>query len=66
MQQRQARPWLHPDLLYRLIGSAKEQDACLKILHNVSNGTIRSRRIQYEQEKKEKSAGQKEEEVIGE
>lgn len=66
MQQRQARPWLQPDLLYRLIGPAKEHDACLKILHNVSNSTIRSRRIQYQREKREKLTVQKDDEVLGE
>ncbi|KAK3875312.1 hypothetical protein Pcinc_019808 [Petrolisthes cinctipes] len=65
VQQRQARPWLQSDLLYRLIGSSKEHDACLKILHGVSYGTIRSRRIEFQKEKKNKLAKHMDDEVIG-
>ncbi|KAK4313961.1 hypothetical protein Pmani_014705 [Petrolisthes manimaculis] len=66
VQQRQARPWLQSDLLYRLIGSSKEHDACLKILHGFSYGTIRSRRIEFQKEKTNKLAKHMDDEIIGE
>ncbi|KAK4329599.1 hypothetical protein Pmani_000074 [Petrolisthes manimaculis] len=65
VQQRQARPWLQSDLLYRLIGSSKEHDACLKILHGFSYGTIRSRRIEFQKEKTNKLAKHMDDEIIG-
>ncbi|XP_042211264.1 cytochrome P450 4C1-like isoform X1 [Homarus americanus] len=63
VQYRQARPWLHPNILFKLLGYAKEQDACLKLLHDFSYKTIRSRRKEYQQMKKNTTFN--EDEIIG-
>ncbi|XP_069949155.1 cytochrome P450 4c3-like isoform X1 [Cherax quadricarinatus] len=65
VQLRQARPWLQPNIFFRLSGYAKEQDACLKILHKFSYDTIRSRRREYLEMKQKKDAASSEEDVIG-
>ncbi|KAK8720436.1 hypothetical protein OTU49_013325, partial [Cherax quadricarinatus] len=65
VQLRQSRPWLQPNILFRLSGYAKEHDACLKILHKFSYDTIRSRRRDYLEKKQKKDAATEEEDVIG-
>ncbi|CAL4114378.1 unnamed protein product, partial [Meganyctiphanes norvegica] len=44
VQQRAARPWLHPDLLYRILGPYQEFNQALKYLHEFTNSTIRKRK----------------------
>ncbi|XP_069937623.1 cytochrome P450 4c3 [Cherax quadricarinatus] len=65
VQLRQARPWLQPNILFRLSGYAKEHDACLKILHKYSCDAIRSRRREYLEMKQKKDAASDKEDVIG-
>lgn len=65
MQLRQARPWLQPDILFKLSGYQKEHDACLKLLHDFSNETIRNRRLDYMEIKKNKDQNTAEDEAIG-
>ncbi|XP_045615139.2 cytochrome P450 4C1 isoform X1 [Procambarus clarkii] len=65
IQQRQARPWLQPNILFKLLGYAKEHDACLKILHDFSNETVRSRRKEYQEVKMKKSATPDDDDAIG-
>ncbi|XP_064098017.1 cytochrome P450 4c3-like isoform X1 [Macrobrachium nipponense] len=54
IQQRQARPWLQPDILYKLSGYAKEFNSCLKVLHDLSYSCIKERGDAY-RERKNKS-----------
>ncbi|XP_069959767.1 cytochrome P450 4C1-like isoform X2 [Cherax quadricarinatus] len=62
---RMFRPWLRNDFLFRLLGYAKEQDACLKILNDESNATItekrrlRAKNINRLQEEEEDVLGKK-------
>nr|XP_053656316.1 cytochrome P450 4C1-like [Cherax quadricarinatus] len=44
VHQRIFRPWLHNDFMYKLLGPAKDFEACLKVLHNMSNSTIKERK----------------------
>ncbi|XP_063612530.1 cytochrome P450 4c3-like [Penaeus indicus] len=65
VQQRQSRPWLQPDILFKLSGYQKEHDACLKLLHEFSNETIRNRRLDYLERKKNKDQNTADDEAIG-
>ncbi|XP_047469313.1 cytochrome P450 4C1-like [Penaeus chinensis] len=65
VQQRQSRPWLQPDILFKLSGYQKEHDACLKVLHEFSNETIKSRRLDYLERQKNKDQNTAEDEAIG-
>lgn len=65
MQHRQARPWLQPDILFKLSGYQKEHDACLKLLHDFSYETIRNRRKEYQESKKNKGQEVTEDEAMG-
>nr|XP_053629682.1 LOW QUALITY PROTEIN: cytochrome P450 4C1-like [Cherax quadricarinatus] len=51
VQQRTAVLWQQSDIIYWLMGYAKEHDACLKILHDFTRQTITRRRKAYEQRK---------------
>ncbi|KAK7078618.1 Cytochrome P450 4V2 [Halocaridina rubra] len=53
VQQRMNIPWYQPNILYRLIGPAKEHDQCLKILHDFTNDVIKSRRKAFQEKKKQ-------------
>ncbi|XP_071538539.1 cytochrome P450 4C1 [Panulirus ornatus] len=64
IQQRMSRPWLHPDVLFKLFGYGAEHDACLKILHDFTNKAIRSRRREYVEAKK-KNVAPSDTEIIG-
>ncbi|CAL4117635.1 unnamed protein product, partial [Meganyctiphanes norvegica] len=44
IQHRAARPWLHPDLLYRILGPYNERDQALKVLHGFTNNAIKFRK----------------------
>jgi cytochrome P450 family 4 len=37
VQLRQVRPWLQPELLFRLTSHGSEQKRCLKILHDFTD-----------------------------
>ncbi|XP_042883728.1 cytochrome P450 4c3-like isoform X2 [Penaeus japonicus] len=65
VQHRQARPWLQPDILFKLSGYQKEHDACLKLLHDFSYETIRNRRREFQESKKSKDQNATEDEAIG-
>ncbi|XP_042869049.1 cytochrome P450 4c3-like [Penaeus japonicus] len=65
VQLRQARPWLQPDILFKLSGYQKEHDACLKLLHDFAYETIRNRRKEYLEWKRTKSQTSAEDEAIG-
>ncbi|XP_042241114.1 cytochrome P450 4C1-like isoform X2 [Homarus americanus] len=41
---RKFRPWLHSDFMFWLLGYAKQMDAHLKVLHDMSYSTIKERR----------------------
>nr|XP_053637587.1 cytochrome P450 4c3-like isoform X3 [Cherax quadricarinatus] len=61
IQYRIFRPWLHSDIMYKLLGPAKESDACLKILHHMSNTTIKEKK----QNKNKNKSIINEEETLG-
>ncbi|KAB7506176.1 Cytochrome P450 4C1 [Armadillidium nasatum] len=42
--EKQSRPWLQIGIIYSLLGYAKRQEKCLKILHGFSYETIRERK----------------------
>ncbi|XP_068216286.1 cytochrome P450 4C1-like isoform X1 [Palaemon carinicauda] len=68
VQQRQARPWLQPDILFKLLGYAKEHDACLKVLHDMSYSCIKERRVQYlerKMRKKQQSSSNEDDAFVG-
>ncbi|XP_068215979.1 cytochrome P450 4c3-like isoform X3 [Palaemon carinicauda] len=65
IQQRQARPWLQPDILYKLSGYAKEFNACLKVLHDLSYSCIRERRAGHHERKAKKLEDKKEDDILG-
>ncbi|KAK7076600.1 Cytochrome P450 4V2 [Halocaridina rubra] len=65
VQQRQARPWLQPDFLFKLFGGAKKHDACLKILHQTAYKAIRERRRDHMKTKLSVNDKKKDEEEIG-
>ncbi|XP_047474761.1 cytochrome P450 4c3-like isoform X2 [Penaeus chinensis] len=65
VQHRQARPWLQPDILFKLSGYQKEHDACLKLLHDFSYDKIRTRRKEYQESKKNKGQETTEDEALG-
>ncbi|XP_063614827.1 uncharacterized protein LOC134787925 [Penaeus indicus] len=65
VQHRQARPWLQPDILFKLSGYQKEHDACLKLLHDFSYDTIRTRRREYQESKKNEGQETTEDEALG-
>lgn len=46
VQQRQATPWLHPDILFRLSSLFKKHHKCVEILHEFSNRVIRERKAE--------------------
>nr|AFH35031.1 cytochrome P450 4C [Portunus trituberculatus] len=63
VQYRQTRPWIQPDLLFRLFGYAKQHDEYLRILHSFSYSAIDNRRKEYQLAKlKDK---EEDEDVIG-
>ncbi|KAB7493926.1 Cytochrome P450 4c3 [Armadillidium nasatum] len=64
IQVRQCRPWLHPNILFKLFGYAKEHDECLRILHGFSYDTIRQRRHEYEMKKQKEESNEKEEDIF--
>ncbi|KAK7076602.1 Cytochrome P450 4V2 [Halocaridina rubra] len=51
VQQRQVRPWLQLDILFKLFGDAKKHNACLKILHETAYKAIRERRTDFKNSK---------------
>ncbi|XP_069952370.1 cytochrome P450 4C1 [Cherax quadricarinatus] len=63
IQHRIYRPWLHSDFMYKLLGPAKEFYACIKILHNMSNSTIKERKLNNTSSYK--SVIEEEEETLG-
>ncbi|XP_064097741.1 cytochrome P450 4C1-like isoform X2 [Macrobrachium nipponense] len=68
VQQRQARPWLQPDILFKLLGYAKEHDACLKVLHDMSYSCIKERRVQFQERKlrkKKQDGGNEDDAFVG-
>ncbi|KAG0719982.1 Cytochrome P450 4C1 [Chionoecetes opilio] len=66
VQLRQTRPWIQPEILFRLFGYAKQHDEYLRILHHFSYSAIDGRRKEYEAAKlKAKETAMEEEEVIG-
>lgn len=46
VQNRQAKPWLHPDVLFRLSSLYKEHQHCIDILHGFSYRVIRERKAE--------------------
>nr|XP_053653608.1 cytochrome P450 4C1-like [Cherax quadricarinatus] len=64
IQYQEFRPWLRNDFLFKLLGYAKEYDACLKILHNMSTSTIREKK-KYLKNNKNKTAVHQEDDVLG-
>lgn len=46
VQKRQAKPWLHPDILFRLTSMYKEHQQCIEVLHGFSNRVIRERKAE--------------------
>ncbi|KAB7505398.1 Cytochrome P450 97B2, chloroplastic [Armadillidium nasatum] len=47
--EKQARPWMQVSLIANLLGRAKMEEECLKILHGLSNETIKDRRKKREE-----------------
>ena len=41
---RAARPWLHPDILYRILGPYHEFDQALKVLHGFTKDAIKQKK----------------------
>ncbi|CAL4060717.1 unnamed protein product, partial [Meganyctiphanes norvegica] len=58
IQKRQARPWLHPNILFYLLGYGAQHDKCLNVLHGFTNKAIAQRKKIFNEnkiaEKKEK------------
>ncbi|KAL7646992.1 UNVERIFIED_CONTAM: hypothetical protein RMT77_002249 [Armadillidium vulgare] len=60
--EKQARPWMQVSLIANLLGRAKMEEECLKILHGLSNETIKDRRKKREELRlsgTEKNSGKK-------
>ncbi|XP_069936113.1 cytochrome P450 4c3 isoform X2 [Cherax quadricarinatus] len=64
LQYQEFRPWLRNDFIFKLLGYAKEYDACLKILHNLSTSTIREKK-KYLKNNTNKTAVHQEEDALG-
>lgn len=64
VQYRQTRPWIQPDILFKLFGYAKLHDEYLRVLHHFSNSAIENRRREYEASK-QKAKENVEDDVIG-
>jgi len=45
IQHRQMRPWLYPDLIWKLSPSGKEEKRCLKILHDFTSTVIQEKKM---------------------
>lgn len=65
IQYRCMRPWLYPNLMFRLLGLGKEHDTHLQILHNMSNRTIKARKRAAHQDKNPKDVVNQEEQTLG-
>lgn len=46
VQSRQAKVWLHPDILFRLTKLYQQHQHCISVLHGFSNGVIRERKAE--------------------
>lgn len=46
VQSRQAKVWLHPDILFRLTKLYHQHQHCISVLHGFSNGVIRERKAE--------------------
>jgi len=46
VQSRQAKVWLHPDILFRLTKLYQEHQHCINVLHGFSNRVIRERKAE--------------------
>ncbi|XP_075217292.1 cytochrome P450 4c3 isoform X2 [Lycorma delicatula] len=55
IQQRQAKIWLQPDLLFRFSNLYKRHENCIKILHNASNKVIREKKEEVQKQKEKKT-----------
>ncbi|CAL4063252.1 unnamed protein product, partial [Meganyctiphanes norvegica] len=51
LQKRQFRPWLHPDILFRLSEYGVEHEKCLKVLHGFTNMAIDQRKKLFKEKK---------------
>ncbi|KAL7646997.1 UNVERIFIED_CONTAM: hypothetical protein RMT77_002254 [Armadillidium vulgare] len=64
--QRQTRPWLRSDFLFRFSPNAKRQKESLKILHGFTAETIKEKRIEFNQLKQQREEDKEEkDEVLG-
>ncbi|CAL8105562.1 unnamed protein product [Orchesella dallaii] len=55
VQYRQLRPWLHPELIWKLSSTGKETRECLKILHGFTDLVIKDRKLERMEMKKHKT-----------
>ena len=60
-----ASPWIHTNFMYRLLGYEKLQRQYVKELHALSLSTIKKRREEYREEKKNKTLENPKEEILG-
>lgn len=54
IQNRQAKPWLQPDWLFRWTSMYKTHEKCIKILHEFSNKVIQERREELKKRAEER------------
>ena len=65
VQYRQARPWIHHDLLFALFGHKSKHDKLVKILHEFAYDAINKRRAEFEMNKKLQNTKENDDDDIG-
>lgn len=63
---RSYKVWQQNDVLYWLLGLAKQENNCLKVLHKFTRDTIKERRVLYNQLKENAQTSTEKDKLLGE